>query len=361
MMHLVESLSEKRVVVCCGPGGVGKTTVSSALALSLAESGKRVCVLTIDPARRLTDALGIEELDNTPRLIPDVRQGSLRAAMLTTEATFDALIDRYAPSPEQAATIKANRLYQNLATSLSGMQEYMAIEKLNELMDDETIDIVVLDTPPTRNALDVITAPTRLTRFLENRVFRALLSPTSAYLRAISVATQSILKTLGAAAGAELVDDAVGFFQAFTGMERGFSERASTMRDLLASHDTAYVLVTSPRSDAIEEARFFAGQLLSAELSTHAVIVNRVLGGFSGPEIPASLLDRDDDVGQLGLCAQDLRRAAEDARGAIQDVALAMAPTPVITLGFQQGDLHSLEGLRELGVRLVTSDVAPGP
>ena len=358
-MNLIESLHDKRVVVCCGPGGVGKTTVSSALALSLAESGKRVCVLTIDPARRLTDALGIEELDNTPRLIPNVRQGSLRAAMLATEATFDALIDRYASSPDQAATIKANRLYQNLATSLSGMQEYMAIEKLNELMDDETSDLVVLDTPPTRNALDVISAPSRLTRFLENRVFRALLSPTSAYLRAISVATRSVLKTLGAAAGADLVDDAVGFFQAFTGMERGFSERASKMRDLLASDDAAYVLVTSPRSDAIEEARFFAGQLLVAELGTDAVIVNRVLSGFSGPEIPASLLERDDDVGQLGLCAHDLRRAAEEARGAIEDLNLAMAPTPVITLSYQQGDLHSLEGLRELGVQLVESDSAP--
>jgi len=340
------------VVICCGPGGVGKTTVSSALALSLAETGKRVCVLTIDPARRLTDALGMDQLDDNPREVPHVNNGSLKAAMLSTAVTFDALIDRYAPSPEQATQIKANRLYQNLATSLSGMQEYMAIEKLNELIADEGIDIVVLDTPPTRNALDLITAPSRLTRFLENRIFRALLSPTSAYLRAISMATRSVLKSLGAVAGAELVDDAVIFFQAFQGMEQGFAERASTMRALLSSERSAYVLVTSPRADAIEETRFFANQLLGAQIPTDAVVVNRVLAGFHGPSIPDSLTSRSDDLGLLAQAARDLQRASEDGRRAIEELRAAMEPTPVLPLAYQQGNIHSIEGLRGLGLQL---------
>ena len=352
MTTVIETLATKRIVVCCGPGGVGKTTVSSALALRLAETGKRVCVLTIDPARRLSDALGIETLDDSPRVVPGVRQGSLKAAMLSTAGTFDALIDRYAENPEQAAQIKANRLYQNLATSLSGMQEYMAIEKLNELTNDDSIDIVVLDTPPTRNALDVITAPSRLTRFLENRIFRALLSPTTSYLRVISIATRSVLTSLGSIAGAELVDDAVAFFQAFHGMEQGFAERATSMREILGSDLTAYVLVTSPRLDAIEEAHYFADQLSKATLTTNAMIVNRVLSGFLGPDIPDSLIARNDELGHLAQVAQDLRRAAEDGRDAIEDLARAIGPTPVISLAYQQGDIHSIEGLRDLGAQL---------
>lgn len=357
MSSLIEHLAQKKVIVCCGPGGVGKTTVSAALALRLAEAGNRVCVLTIDPARRLSNALGMEHLSNEPEEVPGVTGGALYAAMLSSAATFDALIDTYAPSAHQAEHIKANRLYQNLSSSLSGMQEYMAIEKLNALTASGDFDLVVLDTPPTRNALDVITAPSRLTRFLEHRVFRALLSPTSAYLRAISVASRSLLKTLGAVAGAELVEDAIGFFQAFAGMEQGFAQRATAMRELLASPDSAYVLVSSPRADAIEETLFFSGQLVGAGLSSDAIVINRLLSGFAGPEVPSSLLERDDELGRLARCTRDLRRAAEEGKAAVEDLGVAMAPSPVLTLGVAPGDLHSLSGLRKLGLPFaVTGD-----
>ncbi len=182
-------------------------------------------MVTVDPARRLADALGVESLPNTPSEVQGDWPGHLHALMLDSKGTFDDLVQRYARTPEQAEAILANRLYQNLAGALSGTQEYMAMEKLYELVNSGEFDIVVVDTPPTRNALDLLDAPRRLTRFLENRLFRALLVPTRMSLRAVGVATQALLRTISKVAGAEIVQDAVGFFQAFEGMEDGFRSR----------------------------------------------------------------------------------------------------------------------------------------
>src|SRR6185437_5687885 len=196
---------ERKVVVCCGPGGVGKTTVSATFALQAARQGRRACVVTVDPARRLADALGVESLPNTPAVVPGDWSGELYALMLDTKGTFDDLVRQYSKTEEQAASIQANRLYQNLAGALSGTQEYMAMEKLYELTDGGDYDVVVVDTPPTRNALDLLDAPRRLTQFLENRLFRALLLPTRAGLRAVGVATRAVLRTISKVAGAEIV------------------------------------------------------------------------------------------------------------------------------------------------------------
>jgi anion-transporting ArsA/GET3 family ATPase len=235
------------VVICCGPGGVGKTTVSATFALEAARAGRRACVVTVDPARRLADALGVESLPNTPTLVEGDWPGELYALMLDTKGTFDELITRYSANPEQVESIQSNRIYKNLAGALSGTQEYMAMEKLYELTESGRFDTVVVDTPPTRNALDLLDAPRRLTHFLENRIFRALLMPTRVYFRAVGIAAQAVLRTIAKVAGAEIVQDAVTFFQAFGGMEEGFAERASAVRALLALPSTAYVLVTSPR------------------------------------------------------------------------------------------------------------------
>ncbi len=240
-------MADRSVVVCCGSGGVGKTTVSATFALAAARAGRRACVVTVDPARRLADALGVESLPNQPTEVEGNWPGHLHALMLDSKGTFDDLVGRYARTPEQAESILANRLYQNLAGALSGTQEYMAMEKLYELVQSDEFDIVVVDTPPTRNALDLLDAPRRLTRFLENRLFRALLVPTRMSLRAVSVATQALLRTISKVAGAEIVQDAVGFFQAFEGMEDGFRTRASAVHELLIDPATAYVLVTSAR------------------------------------------------------------------------------------------------------------------
>ena len=273
-------MAERSVVVCCGSGGVGKTTVSATFALAAARAGRRSCVVTVDPARRLADALGVESLPNTPSEVQGDWPGHLHALMLDSKGTFDDLVQRYARTPEQAESILANRLYQNLAGALSGTQEYMAMEKLYELVHSEEFDVVVVDTPPTRNALDLLDAPRRLTRFLENRLFRALLVPTRMSLRAVGVATQALLRTISKVAGAEIVQDAVGFFQAFEGMEDGFRSRASAVHELLADPATAYVLVTSARPDAVTEAGFFAEKLAERDVAVAALVVNRIAPSF---------------------------------------------------------------------------------
>ncbi len=284
MTTLPELVTERSVVVCCGSGGVGKTTVSATVALAAARAGRRSCVVTVDPARRLADALGVESLPNTPSEVQGDWPGHLYALMLDSKGTFDDLVERYARTPEQAESILGNRLYQNLAGALSGTQEYMAMEKLYELVHSEEFDIVVVDTPPTRNALDLLDAPRRLTRFLENRLFRALLVPTRMSLRAVGVATQALLRTISKVAGAEIVQDAVGFFQAFEGMEDGFRSRASAVHELLADPATAYVLVTSARPDAITEAGFFAEKLAERDVAVAALVVNRIAPSFGGTE-----------------------------------------------------------------------------
>ena len=275
-------VTERSVIVCCGSGGVGKTTVSATFALAAARAGRRACVVTVDPARRLADSLGVQSLANTPTEVEGDWPGHLHALMLDTKGTFDDLIHTYARTPEQAEGILANRLYQNLAGALSGTQEYMAMEKLNELVESGEFDVVVVDTPPTRNALDLLDAPRRLTRFLENRLFRALLLPTRMSLRAVGLATQALLRTISKVAGAEIVQDAVAFFQAFDGMEEGFRTRAGAVRELLADPATAYVLVTSARPDAMAEASFFAEKLAERDIAPAALVVNRIHPHF-GP------------------------------------------------------------------------------
>jgi anion-transporting ArsA/GET3 family ATPase len=277
-------VAERPVIVCCGSGGVGKTTVSATFALGAARAGRRACVVTVDPARRLADALGVESLPNTPSEVRGPWPGHLHALMLDSKGTFDDLVKRYARTPEQAEAILSNRLYQNLAGALSGTQEYMAMEKLYELVVSNEFDVVVVDTPPTRNALDLLDAPRRLTRFLENRLFRALLVPTRMGLRAVSVATQALLRTIAKVAGAEIVDDAVAFFQAFEGMEDGFRSRASAVHELLGDPSTAYVLVTSARPDAITEASFFAEKLGERDVAVSALVVNRIAPSFGDEE-----------------------------------------------------------------------------
>src|SRR5205085_8432720 len=230
---------ERAVIVCCGSGGVGKTTTAAALAVEAAARGRRACVVTIDPARRLADALGLGELTNEPRQVAGSWPGELWALMLDTKTTFDAIVVKYASDPAQAERIIGNRLYRNVSGALSGTQEYMAMEKLHELHATGRFDIIVIDTPPTRNALDFLDAPRRLTRLLDNRIFRLLIMPTQSYLKIVSTATQRVLRTIARVVGAEVVDDAVAFFEAFEGMEQGFRDRAQAVIALLSDDATA--------------------------------------------------------------------------------------------------------------------------
>ena len=275
-LTLDQLITERHVVVCCGTGGVGKTTTAAVLALAAARRGRDAVVVTIDPAKRLADTLGLESLGNTAQEISRDRwdpaesappSGRLSGLMLDTRSTFDALVRNYATDAEQAERILGNRFYRNIAGALSGTQEYMAMEKLHELHEEGGHDLIVIDTPPTRHALDFLDAPARLTRLLDNRIFRFLITPTRTYLRVAGVAVQTFLRTVGKVVGSEVVDDIVAFFRAFEGMEQGFRERAASVTSLLADDGTAFVLVTSPRRDAVEEAEFFAKRLRESGLA----------------------------------------------------------------------------------------------
>jgi anion-transporting ArsA/GET3 family ATPase len=337
-------MAERAVIVCCGSGGVGKTTVSATFALAAARAGRRSCVVTVDPARRLADALGVESLPNSPTEVHGDWPGRLHALMLDSKGTFDDLIERYARTPEQAESILTNRLYQNLASALSGTQEYMAMEKLYELVQSKQFDVVVVDTPPTRNALDLLDAPRRLTRFLENRFFRALLVPTRVSLRAIGVATQALLRTIAKVAGAEIVQDAVSFFQAFEGMEDGFRSRASAVHELLADPSTAYVLVTSARPDAIAEAGFFAEKLEERNTAVAALVVNRIAPSF-GDGGGAAAATGTPELAALEENLDELNQVAAREEAAFAGLAARVSPAPVGRIPLFGQDVHELGGL----------------
>jgi anion-transporting ArsA/GET3 family ATPase len=343
MSELGSLVTDRRIVVCCGSGGVGKTTVSATFALAAARAGRRACVVTVDPARRLADALGVQSLLNTPTEVTGDWPGHLFALMLDTKGTFDALVHRYARTSEQAESILANRLYQNLAGALSGTQEYMAMEKLYELVDSGEFDVVVVDTPPTRNALDLLDAPRRLTRFLENRLFRALLLPTRMSLRAVGVATQALLRTISKVAGAEIVQDAVAFFQAFEGMEEGFRTRAGAVRELLADPATAFVLVTSARPDAIAEAGFFAEKLLEREITPAALVVNRIHPSFGTNEPPTVV---PPELAPLEENLASMRSVAAREEQAYAGLATQVAPAPIGRIPLFGHDVHELTALQ---------------
>ena len=234
---------EADIIVTAGSGGVGKTTTAAVLALEGARAGRRAVVVTIDPAKRLADALGLEGLSNTPSKIDGNWKGELWAMMLDTKSTFDDLVMKHSVDPTQADRILNNRFYKNISGALSGTQEYMAMEKLYELHCDSEFDLVVVDTPPTRHALDFLDAPRRLTRFLDHRLYRILMTPTRGLMKAANVAAQAFVRTLSKVVGAEVIDDAITFFTAFSGMEEGFKHRANTVFELLASPKTAFVLV----------------------------------------------------------------------------------------------------------------------
>jgi anion-transporting ArsA/GET3 family ATPase len=359
-------IAERSVIVCCGSGGTGKTTISAAIGLAGAENGRSTCVVTIDPARRLADALGLDELDNTPREIRGDWAGRLSAVMLDAKSTFDDLISRYSESPEQADRILQNRLYRNLTSALSGTQEYMAMEKLFELHSEGGFDLVVVDTPPTRHALDFVDAPRRLYSFLENRVFRILLMPTRAYLKAMTFAANALLRTIARVAGSEIVEDAMAFFRAFEGMEEGFRERARRVEALLADSGTAFVLVTAPREDSIDEARFFARRLAESSIPVSALVVNRLFPDFSTsagePEEapaaadPGAIAAQSADQGAFGELERNLGDflAVSGREGRyVRELADETAPAPVVKVPFLREDVHDLDGLEIVARHLI--------
>ncbi len=318
-MTIDDVLMDHHVVVCCGTGGVGKTTTAAVLALTAARRGRDAIVVTIDPAKRLADTLGLEALGDTAHEIDRARwdphgaapaSGRLSALMLDTRSTFDALVRKHAADADQTERILDNRFYRNIAGALSGTQEYMAMEKLYELHEEGGYDLIVIDTPPTRHALDFLDAPARLTRLLDNRIFRILMVPTRTSLRVAGVAMQAFFRTVAKVVGSQVIDDVVAFFRAFEGMEDGFRQRAASVTELLADPSTAFVLVTSPRRDAVEEARFFATRLDEYDMAVAALVVNRVHPMFGTSETADDLRARADELDAGGTDASAARLAA---------------------------------------------------
>ena len=356
MSSLADIVEQRRTLVCAGTGGVGKTTTAAVLAIEAAKRGRKAVVVTIDPAKRLADTLGIGELTNAPKRIEGDWPGEVSALMLDTKSTFDNLVVQYAGSPDQAERILRNRFYVNISGALSGTQEYMAAEKLYELHEQHDFDLVVVDTPPSRNALDFLDAPRRLTSFLDHRLYQALMAPTRAYMRVVNVAAQAFLRTVGKVVGGSVLDDALAFFNAFEGMEQGFRDRAAHVEDLLRDAATAFVLVASPRADTVEEATFFADRLAESELPVSALIVNRMHPRFGEGRSEADRARAETlagtDLGGLFANLADFRQMAEGEERHLAGLTARVAPAPVVRVPFLAHDVHDLASLDEVASHL---------
>lgn len=347
--RLRDLVTTSDIIVCTGSGGVGKTTTAAALALEAAKLGRRACVVTIDPARRLANAMGLEGLTNEPTQVAGDWPGQLWALMLDTKSTFDELVTNNAETPEQAENILTNRFYRNISGALSGTQEYMAMEKLYDLWASEDFDLVVVDTPPTRNALDFLEAPKRLTKFLDHRLYRVLVSPSRGLGKAVNVAAQAFLRTISKVVGGEVVKDAITFFTAFDGMERGFRDRAAKVLQLLSHDGTSFVLVTAPRRDVVAEATFFAERLHDADISVRALIVNRMHPHFSDAA-PDRTRQRSrqlegTDLGRLYENLADFITVSSREEAHVAGLAERVSPAPVLRVPFLSTDVHDLDSL----------------
>ncbi len=368
----VDALLDDRgtgIIVCCGSGGVGKTTTSAALALRAAERGRRVVVLTIDPARRLAQSMGIEQLDNTPRPVTGLRTnargnrkgGNLDAMMLDMKRTFDEVVEGQA-TPEKAKQILENPFYIALSSSFAGTQEYMAMEKLGQLHREHVLggryDLIVVDTPPSRSALDFLDAPERLSSFLDGRFIRLLLTPAKGPARMMSAGLGLITSALNKILGAQVLRDMQTFVTAFDTLFGGFRQRAQRTFELLQADGTAFLVIAAPEPDALREAAYFVERLGEDQMPLAGLIVNRATpeprGALSGDEAMAAsarLRRRTPDsltAGLLRLHADQTRTVEREALLRAR-FAAAHPQVPTAVVPALAGDVHDLTGLRRVG------------
>jgi anion-transporting ArsA/GET3 family ATPase len=358
-MSVADLLQDKRVCICGGSGGVGKTTTSAAIALGMAARGSKVAVVTIDPAKRLANALGLQELDNEPRRVEPERlaagglevKGELWAMMLDPKRTFDELIERIAPDPERAAEIKSNRVYRELSTAVSGSQEFTAIAKLYDLDREGDFDLLVLDTPPSRSALDFLDAPGRLTSFLEGSTLKALLRPTGLGMRALGRGAAPLLYALRRVTGVELISDLATFFGLLGDMTDDFSARAKQVEQMLRSTTTAFLLVTSAQRAPIEEAIWMRRMLEENGLPFAGVIVNRfhhdLLGDTELGELSDELAKglRPELAARVAQNLVDYHLLARRDELGFERLAAELDGRPLLAVPQLDGDVHDIEGL----------------
>jgi anion-transporting ArsA/GET3 family ATPase len=361
-VNVADVIADKRIVICGGSGGVGKTTTSAAIAMGAAARGRKVAVVTIDPARRLANSLGLEELGNEPTLVDPAlfevggvaMEGELWAMMLDPKRTFDDLIDRLAPTPQARDEVLANRIYQELSNAVAGSQEFTAMAKLYELDRAHDFDLIVLDTPPSRNALDFLDAPDRLTQFFEGRALQVFLRPSGLAARVMGRGTGMVFGVLKRVTGIDLLEDLAVFFRSLSGMIDGFKERATAVNALLADPDTVFLLVTSPEREPIDEAIFFWRKLRAARMPFGGVVVNRVhhdlLGDAEVEDVSAELAD---ELGPklAGRVADNFRDyhvlARRDAHN-IERLADQLRDDRLLLIPHLDQDVHDIEGLARL-------------
>jgi anion-transporting ArsA/GET3 family ATPase len=368
-VNIADVLADKRVCICGGSGGVGKTTTSAAIAMGAAAGGRRVAVVTIDPAKRLANSLGLEELGNEPRLVDPERfaaaglemRGELWAMMLDAKRTFDEVIERLAPDAATRDEIYANRIYQQLSNAVAGSQEYTAMSKLYDLHRDGGFDLLVLDTPPSRNALDFLDAPDRLTRFLEGRALRILLRPTGLATRVVGRGTGVLFTVLRRVTGVDLLEDVSVFFRGLGGLLSGFRERADAVNSLLCDPRTVFLLVTSPEREPIEEAIYFWRKLKAAHTPFGGVIVNRVhhreAEGDPG-DVEAALSDRlgSELAAKVAANYRDYQVLARRDRKNIARLAGKLRDERILEVPYLDEDVHDIGGLRRIHRFLFASD-----
>jgi len=357
-----------RIIVCCGSGGVGKTTTAAALGLRAAEQGRNVVVLTVDPARRLAQSMGLTTLDNTPRVVAGTDAtagGSLHAMMLDMKRTFDEIVEAHA-DPGRAAQILANPFYQSLSSSFSGTQEYMAMEKLGQLRRADEWDLVVVDTPPSRSALDFLDAPQRLGRFLDGRLIKVLMVPARAggraYVKVLNAGFGMVTGVLTKVLGAQMLKDAQTFVSALDTMFGGFRERAEHTYQLLQTPGTAFVVVAAPEPDALREASYFVERLADERMPLAGLIVNRVHRSAAVRLSAARSLAAAENLNgtRYPLAAAALRLHAELMQLQAREQRLAEHFTsahpavPVTEVPALAEDVHDLDGLRAVGGYLTT-------
>jgi anion-transporting ArsA/GET3 family ATPase len=351
---IADWLERKEVCICAGSGGVGKTTTSAAIALGMAARGKKVAVLTIDPAKRLANSLGLPELGNEERLVNADVDGELWAMMLDPKRTFDEIVEWHAPDERTRDAVLSNRIYQELSNAVAGSQEYMAMEKLHELHQEGRYDLLVLDTPPTRNALDFIDAPKKLAAFIDSRTLQAFTGPGALGLKVLGRGTGIVFSVLKRATGLDLLEDLSVFFSSFAGMTEGFRERAEHVNALLADPRSAFVLVTSPRADAVEEAGWFHHRLLDAGLPFAGVVANRVHPALpkGDPSRELRELLGDPLARKVMRTFEEERRLAEQDRKNLADLKKRLGRKPMIEVPHLDDDIHDLDGLRRMDEHL---------
>jgi len=365
---------DTRIIVCCGAGGVGKTTMSAALALAAAQAGRQVVVMPIDPARRLAQSLGLERLDNTPRDVPAAAEltaasgGHLQAMMLDMKRTFDEIVEAHS-EPARARQILENPFYQALSSSFAGTQEYMAMEKLGQLRETGNWDLIVVDTPPSRSALDFLDAPHRMSRFLDGTMIRLLSAPGRAggrvYLKVVGAGLAIFGRIINKILGGQLLKDVSHFVGALDTMFGGFRQRAQATYDLLRQPGTAFLVVAAPEPDALREASYFVDRLSSDQMPLAGLVLNRVhpstapglsAGRAEGAAENLSPGNSRNDVLAASLLLVHAQRSRTDAQeqrlarrfaSAHPDVALRSVPAAA-------QDVHDLDALRQIGAHLTT-------